>query len=71
MRHGPSAGRDPNGLIQHIHDMSRPGDPLVECGHVHEDTVEVHILLVLGADQIVERVAGDCEDWLPVEFGIV
>ena len=62
------------GLDRLVHDVvhvRRPHDPLVVGGHVHEQLVEVDVLLVVRADQVVEGVAGDGEDRLAVALGVV
>jgi hypothetical protein len=51
--------------------MGRPHDALVVGGNVHEELVQVHILLVMGADQVVEGMTRDGQDRLPVALGIV
>src|ERR1041385_4387395 len=44
---------------------------LVVSGDVHEEFVQVYILLIVSADQIMERMAGDREHWLAVALGVV
>ena len=46
-------------------------DPLAIRRDVHEHLVEVHVLLVVGPDQIMEGVAGDRQDMLPVELRVI
>ena len=55
----------------HVVDVGRPHDALVVGGHVHEQLVQVHVLLVMGADQVVEGVAGDRQHRLAVALGVV
>ena len=55
----------------HVVDVRRSHDALVVDGHVHEELVEVHVLLVVRADQVVEGVAGDREHRLAVALGVV
>ncbi len=43
----------------------------VEVVDIHEEPVEVHILLVVRADQIVESMAGNRQHRLAVEFRVV
>src|SRR5205823_2781413 len=46
-------------------------DALVVDGHVHEDLVELDVLLSEGADQVVVGHAGDGEDRCAVHLGVV
>jgi hypothetical protein len=47
------------------------GEWIVVQGNVHEQFVEIHILLEVRADQIVEGVAGDGQHGLTVILGVV
>ena len=58
-------------LVHHVVDVGRPHDALVVDGHVHEQLVEVHVLLVVRADQVVEGVPGDRQHRLAVALGVV
>ena len=71
VRHGAIAQRGLNRLVDDIDDVIRPGDALVVGGDVHIELVEIDVLLVVGADQIVERVAGDGQHRLAVALGII
>ena len=54
-----------------VADMRGSHDPLIVGGDVAEDFHEVDILLVVGADEIVEGMAGDGEDGLAVALGVI
>ena len=58
-------------LVDDIVHVRRPHHALVVDGDVHEQLVEIHVLLVMGADQIVKGVAGDRQHRLAVELRIV
>ncbi len=58
-------------LVDDVVDVGRPHDALVVDGHVHEQLVEVHVLLVVRADQVVKGVAGDGQHRLAVALGVV
>ncbi len=58
-------------FVDEIVDVRGSHDPLVEYRDVDEHFVEVDVLLVVRADQVVEGVAGDCEHRLSVALGIV
>ena len=60
-----------DGLVDDVDDVGRPHDPLVVGGDVHEQLVEVDVLLVVRADQVVEGVAGDRQHRLAVALGVV
>ena len=51
--------------------MSRSHDPLVIRSDIHKDLVERHVLLIMRADQVMKGVAGDCQDGLAIEFGVI
>ena len=63
--------RSLDGFIDDIVDVARTHDALVEFGDVHVELVEVHILLVVRADQVVESVPGDRQHRLAVAFRVV
>ncbi len=68
----PAIGeRGPAGQVGDVLDVRRSHDALVELGHVHEEAVEGHVLLGVGADEIVIGHAGDGEHRLTVERGVV
>ena len=51
--------------------MRRTHDALVEDRDVHEELVEVDVLLVVHADEVVKGVAGDGEDGDLIALGVV
>ena len=59
------------GEMGHVLHMFRPHHPGRIHRHVHQQPVEVHILLRVGVDEVVIVVAGDGEHWLLIELGIV
>ena len=71
VRDGAIAERGLDRFVNHIDDVVRPGDALVVGGDIHVELVEIDILLVVRADQIVKGVAGDGEHGLAVALGIV
>ena len=58
-------------LVHDVLHVGRPHDPLVVQGHVHEELVEVDVLLIVRADEVVKGVAGDGEHRLAIELGVV
>ena len=60
-----------NGHVNAVDGVRRPHDALVEFSYVHVELVEIDVLLIVHADEVVEGVAGDGEDWLQVALGIV
>src|SRR5262245_19202633 len=58
-------------FVHEVIDVRRPHHALVIHGHVHKQFVEVHVLLGVSADQIVEGVAGYGEHRLHVALGVV
>ena len=71
MRDGAIAERGLDRFVHDIDDMIRSGNTLVVGGDIHVELVEIDVLLVVGADQIMKRVARDGEHGLPVAFRIV
>ena len=65
MRHAAIGERGPAGERHDILDMRRAHDPRVVDGDVHEKLVELHVLLRVGVEQIVELQAGDGEHRRP------
>ena len=45
--------------VDHVADMRRTHDSLAVGGDIAEEFVQIHILLVMRADEIMERVTGD------------
>ena len=71
MRYSPLRERSLYCFVDYVYYVSGPHHSLVERSYVHEDLVEIHILLVMGADQIVERMPGNRQNRLPITLGIV
>ena len=71
MRHSAIGQRGLDGLVQYVHHVRRPHDPLVVEGDVHVQLVEIEVLLVMSADHVVESVAGDGQHGLAVELRVV
>ena len=65
------AQRRAAGEVGEILDVIGAHDALVEDGDVHEELVELDVLLGEGADQVVIVHAGDREHGLAVELGVV
>ena len=51
--------------------MRRAHDALIELGDVHIEFVEVNVLLVMRADQVVESVARNRQDRLAVALRVI
>ena len=60
-----------NRLIHNVHRVRRAHNPLVKYRDIHEELVEIDILLVVHTDQIVKGMSGDGEYRLAIAFGIV
>ena len=71
MAHGAVAEGRAAGQIGDVADVRRSHDALVIGGHVHEDPVQVDVLLGVGADQVVKGMAGDGQHRLAVHLGII
>jgi hypothetical protein len=63
--------RVPAGEVGHVADVFGPHDARTVNGHVREDAVQVEVLLRVRVDEVVEVVAGDCQDGLAVHLRIV
>ena len=57
--------------VDHIDRMSRAHDALVEDRNVHVKLVEIDVLLVIHADQVVKSVPGDGEHRLQIALGVI
>lgn len=71
MRDGALAQRNAAGEIDHVVDVRRAHNPLVERGDVLIQVVLIHVLQIMGADQAVVGHAGDGEYRRLVDFGVV
>src|SRR5436190_22543062 len=54
-----------------VFDVFRPHDSRIVNRDIHEYAVKIDVLLRVRLDQIVEVMAGDRQDRLPVELGVV
>ena len=71
MRDGASREGGLDRLVHHVVHVRGAHDALVELGDIHEELVEIDVLLVMRADEIVESVPRDREYRLPIALGIV
>mgnify|MGYP000020595415 CR=1 FL=1 len=69
--HGPAAERELDRLVHDADDVVGPHHALAVGSDVHEQLVEGHVLLVVGADQVVPGVAGEGQHGLVVALGVV
>jgi hypothetical protein len=68
----PAAGQGgPAGVVGDVLDVGDAHHAGVVDRHVGEHAVEVHVLLGARVDQVVKVVAGDSQDRLAVELGVV
>ena len=51
--------------------MAGSHDALVELGDIHEELVEINVLLIMSSDQVVKSMPGDGQHRLAVAFRIV
>ncbi len=71
MGNGSPRKRRLDRFVHHVHNVGRTHHSLVVGSYIHENLVQIHILLVMGANQIVERVPSNRQNRLPVAFRIV
>src|SRR6185437_11799712 len=71
MRYGAVGERGAAGEIDHVLDMRRPHDALIEQSDILVEVVLVHVLEITGADQIVIGHAGDGENRRAVDLGVI
>lgn len=71
VRHGPARKRGFDGHIDDIQDMRRPIDLFVVSRHVDKRFIEIDILLIVRADQVMVGMAGNGEHRLAIAFSIV
>src|SRR6185437_555342 len=60
-----------NGLVHDIIHMRGAHHALVVFADVHEELVQINVLLVMSADQIMKGMASNCQHWLTVALGVV
>jgi len=58
-------------LVHTVDDVHGVRHPRTVIGHAHEQPVEIDVPLVVGADRVVQGVAGDGQHRLPVALGTV
>ena len=58
-------------FVQNIDYVGWPHDALVVRRHIHKELVQIHVLLIMRADQIVKRMTRDGEHRLPIALRIV
>src|SRR3546814_3117444 len=63
--------RGADGELDDILDMGRPHDPRAVGAGIHEQLVELNILLGVGVEEVVELQPGDRQHRLAVELGVV
>src|SRR5437879_4421913 len=66
-----AADRGTAGQVSNVLDVFGAHHPRVVAGDVHEEAVEINVLLRMGFNQVVEMVAGDCQDRFAVELRVV
>lgn len=71
MRHAPIGERGAAGEIDHVLHVLRPHHAAVVDAHIHEQLVELHVLLRERVQQVVKPEARDGEHRLAVELGVV
>ncbi len=71
VRNGPLGDRGLHGFIDDIADVLRTHDALVVGRDIHEQFVEIHVLLIVRPDEVVKRVARDRKYRLPIEFRVI
>ena len=54
------------GLIDNAVNVCRPHNALVVNGDIHEQFVEINVLLIIRANEVVEREPGDGEGRLAI-----
>ena len=59
------------GELDHVLHVGRPHDARVVDAHVHEQLVELDVLLRVGVDEIVELQPSDGENRLAIELGVI
>ncbi len=71
MRYRAAGERGLDRFVQNIDHVGRPHDALVVRRDIHKQLVQIHVLLVMRADQVVKRMARDGEHRLPIAFRVV
>src|SRR5438552_16528946 len=71
MRHAAIEQRRSAGEVRDVFDMCRSHDARVVLRDVHEQLVELDVLLRVGADEVVKWHPGDREHRLSVELRVV
>ena len=71
MRHRAAGERGLDRFVQNIDHVGWPHDALVVRCDIHKKLVQIHVLLVMRADQVMKRMTGDGEHRLPIALRIV
>jgi len=71
MANSSACQRSLNRLVDYIDEVRRSHHALVVGGDIHIQLVEIDILLVMRADQVVKGMAGDGQDRLQVAFRVI
>ncbi len=71
MRHTLPPVRGAHRHIHHVHRVRGAHHPLVEYRYIHEQLVEIDVLLVVHADQVAEGVAGNGEHRLLIALRVI
>src|SRR3569623_977892 len=71
VRHSSTSICRPDRHIHDIHGMCWTHDALIELSYIHVELVQIHILLVVHSDEVVEGVTSNGEDRGLITLGIV
>ncbi len=71
MGHATARQSGADGQLHDVLGVGRAHDPAIVDRHVHEQLVELHVLLGMGVDQVVELQAGDRQHRLAVQLGVI
>ena len=71
VRHLALLDRRANSQVGHRSHVGRIHDALVVTGDIHEDFVQLHILLAIGAGEITELHAGDRKHRCLIHLGVI
>ncbi|HSC30542.1 MAG TPA: hypothetical protein VLD17_02370 [Gemmatimonadaceae bacterium] len=71
MSNGAAGERRLDRLVHHVVDVRRPHDALIVGSHVHEQLVEIDVLLIMRSDEIVERVSRDRQHRLSIALRVI
>ena len=71
MRHAAIGDRRAASKLGHVLDMRRPHDARIVDADIHEELVQLHVLLGVGVEKIVELKSGNRDHRSAVELGVV